>query len=91
MGAGLVLTQQTSGFTSSSVFHRFEYGDNLQPGIEGFTNGTPDPNYTAFDGKLVYLQLQKSGTAYTYSYSSDWCRKAAAFLLVCVGGRTDRT
>jgi hypothetical protein len=71
MGAGLVLTTQTSGFNSGSSFHRFEYGDNPQPGIESFTNGSPDPNYIAFDGKLVYLQLQKSGTTYTYSYSTD--------------------
>jgi cytochrome c len=71
MGAGLVLTQQTSGFTASSVFHRFEYGDNPQPGIESFTNGTPDPNYAAFDGKLVYLMLQKAGSIYTYSYSTN--------------------
>ena len=71
MGAGLVLTTQTSGFNSSSVFHRFEYGDNPRPGIEGFTNGTPDLSYIAFDGKLVYLQLQKTGTSYTYSYSTD--------------------
>jgi hypothetical protein len=71
MGAGLVLTTQTSGFTSGSVFHRFEYGDNPQPGIEGFTNGSPDQSYTAFDGKLVYLQLQKVGSTYTYSYSTN--------------------
>jgi len=71
MGAGLVLTTQTGGFDSSSVFHRFEYGDNPQPGIEGFINGTRDADYAAFDGKLVYLQLQKSGTSYTYSYSTD--------------------
>jgi regulation of enolase protein 1 (concanavalin A-like superfamily) len=71
MGAGLVLTTQTSGFNSSSVFHRFEYGDNPQPGIEAFTNGTPDSSYIAFSGKLVYLQLQKAGTTYTYSYSTD--------------------
>lgn len=71
MGAGLVLTTQTSGFNSGSSFHRFEYGDNPQPGIESFTNGSPGPNYAAFDGKLVYLALQKSGTTYTYSYSTD--------------------
>ena len=71
MGAGLVLTTQTNGFNSGSSFHRFEYGDNPQPGIESFTNGSPDPNYVAFDGKLVYLQLQKSGSTYTYSYSTD--------------------
>jgi hypothetical protein len=71
MGAGLVLTTQTTGFNSSSAFHRFEYGDNPQPGIEGFTNGAPDPNFIPFDGTLVYLELQKSGTTYTYSYSTD--------------------
>ncbi len=71
MGAGLVLTQQTTGFSNTSTFHRFEYGDNPQPGIEGFTNGTPDPNYVPFDGSLVFLQLQKVGTTYTYAYSID--------------------
>jgi regulation of enolase protein 1 (concanavalin A-like superfamily) len=71
MGAGLVLTTQTNGFNSGSSFHRFEYGDNPQPGLESFTNGSADPNYIAFDGKLVYLQLQKSGSVYTYSYSTD--------------------
>ena len=69
MGAGLVLTTQTSGFTSSSAFHRFEYGDNPQPGLESFTNGSPDPNYVPFTGKLVWLRLQKTGSTYTYSYS----------------------
>jgi regulation of enolase protein 1 (concanavalin A-like superfamily) len=71
MGAGLVLTTQTNGFNSGSSFHRFEYGDNPQPGIESFTNGSPDPNYVPFDAKLVYLQLQKSGSTYIYSYSTD--------------------
>ena len=71
MGAGLVLTTQTSGFNSSSSFHRFEYGDNPQPGIEGFTNGSPDPSYIPFDGKLVYLCLQKVGETYVFSYSTD--------------------
>ena len=71
MGAGLVLTTQTSGFTPSSVFHRFEYGDNPQPGLESFTNGNRDTNYVAFTGKLIWLKLQKSGTTYTYSYSTD--------------------
>lgn len=28
-GAGIVLTTQTSGFTTSSVFHRFEYANYL--------------------------------------------------------------
>jgi regulation of enolase protein 1 (concanavalin A-like superfamily) len=71
MGAGLVLTTQTSGFNSSSVFHRFEYGDNPQPGLESFTNGDRDPNYVAFTGKLVWLRLQKTQSTYTYSYSTD--------------------
>jgi regulation of enolase protein 1 (concanavalin A-like superfamily) len=71
MGAGLVLTTQTSGFSTSSAFHRFEYGDNPQPGLESFTNGNRDPNYVAFGGKLVWLKLQKSGSTYTYSYSTD--------------------
>lgn len=71
MGAGLVLTTQTGGFTNSSSFHRFEYGDNPEPGLESFTNGNRDPNYVGFTGALVYLRLHKKGTTYTYSYSTD--------------------
>lgn len=71
MGAGLVLTTQTSGFTSASVFHRFEYGHNPVQGLESFTNGSPDPAYVGFSGSHVTLRLQKSGSTYTYSYSTD--------------------
>ena len=71
MGAGLVLTTQTTGFTSASAFHRFEYGDNPQAGLESFTNGSRDPDYVAFTAKLVWLRLQKSQSTYTYSYSVD--------------------
>lgn len=71
MGAGLVLTQQTTGFTSSSVFHRFEYGHNPTQGLESFTNGTPDPNYVGYTAGSVVLRLQKAGATYTYSYSTN--------------------
>lgn len=71
MGAGIVLTTQTGGFTSSSAFHRFEYGDNPQPGLESFTNGTRDPAYVAFTGPVAWLRVHKSGTTYSYSYSTN--------------------
>ena len=71
MGAGLVLTQQTGGFTSASLFHRFEYGDNPVEGLESFSNGAPDPGYVAYHAGNVSFRLQKSGQVYTYSYSAD--------------------
>ena len=71
MGAGLVVTQQTTGFTSGSVFHRFEYGHNPTQGLESFTNGTPDPNYVGYTAGIVALRLQKAGSTYTYSYSTN--------------------
>ena len=40
-------------------------------GLESFTNGSPDPNYVPFTGKLVWLRLEKNGTSYIYSYSTD--------------------
>ncbi len=71
MGAGLVLTAQTAGFTKSSLFHRFEYGDNPVEGLESFVNGKPDPGFVAYHAGKVSLRLQKAGSAYTYSYSPD--------------------
>ena len=71
MGAGIVLTTQTSGFTPSSVFHRFEYGDNPVEGLESFGNGTPDPNYVGYNAGRVFFRLQKSASTYSYSYSKD--------------------
>jgi hypothetical protein len=70
-GAGIVLTKQTTGFNQSSVFHRFEYGDNPVEGLESFTNGTPDPNYVGYNAGRVVFRLQKSASTYTYSYSED--------------------
>ena len=71
MGAGIVLTTQTAGFNQSSVFHRFEYGDNPVEGLESFTNGTPDPNYVSYNAGQVAFRLQKSGSTYKYAYSED--------------------
>lgn len=70
-GAGIVLTTQTSGFTSSSVFHRFEYANYIQESLQGHTNGQHDPDQAPYSGTTVEIQLQKSGSTYTYSYSAD--------------------
>ncbi len=70
-GAGIVLTTQTAGFTPSSVFHRFEYGDNPVEGLESFGNGTPDPNYVGYNAGRVFFRLQKTASTYSYSYSQD--------------------
>jgi hypothetical protein len=70
-GAGIVLTTQTSGFTTSSEFHRFEYGNYLTQSLQGHTNGAHDPDQAAYTGTTVEIQLQKSGSTYTYSYSPN--------------------
>ena len=44
---------------------------NPAEGLESFTNGKPDPAYVAYHAGRVTFRLQKSGSAYTYSYSAD--------------------
>jgi len=71
-GAGIVLTQQTSGFNSSSEFERLEYAnlDNVN-GLYRTTNGASSEVATFAAGTDTYLRLTKSGTSYTISYSTD--------------------
>ncbi len=73
-GAGLLLAQQTTGFTCASEFHRFNFGldyFSATPVIDSQDNGTIDPNYVSYTGTKVTLKLQKAGSTYTYSYSAD--------------------
>ncbi len=78
-GAGIVLTQQTGGFTSSSSFQRIEYETNFAGnGIYEATNGTVVPEAIFPSAANTYLQLTKSGSTYTIGYSTNGSTFATA-------------
>lgn len=70
-GAGLVLTTQTSGFSSSSAFLRYEYETNGPGnGVYVFGNGSAGPfQLTPAGAPDTWLRLQKQGDVYTLAYS----------------------
>lgn len=72
-GAGFVLMQQVSGFTCSSLFHRFEFVDSVSTGegFESITNGQVDQQRVTVNITSPYIRLTKDGTSYTWAYSGD--------------------
>ncbi len=75
-GAGLVLTTQLSGFSETSLFHRFEYErnhfhDSPSRGVEDFSNLSGGGSIIRFSGTTIFLRLEKSGIYLTISASAD--------------------
>jgi hypothetical protein len=71
--AGIVLTEQLTGFTYLSRIHRFELSyQNVHDGlaVSSYTIGPIDPNFAPYSIDEIYLKLKKIGFTYYYSYSA---------------------